>query len=148
MAKNKKGPRSLIPAGQKQSPTSLYHENWQDMRPCWRVSLLEVADPFGWHKSTLNDALKVRQRLASFESMTWKQILSEGGYRNHFIRRDRLCIDAQRRLDILGQDDVDSVMSLGVSQKERVLGIMEHNVLKVLWWDPEHLVCPSELKNT
>ena len=51
------------------------------------------------------------------------------------------------RLEAMGQDDIDSVMSLGVTQIGRVFGIMDHNIMKVLWWDPDHLVCPVEVSN-
>jgi hypothetical protein len=148
MKKKKKGPVALVSFGERKAPKTLFHENWQEMQPCWRVALLEVVEPFGWHKTSPDEVWQVRQRLANFESMTWKEILSQGGYRNHFIGRDRLCDDAKGRLVALGQDDIDSVMSLGVTQKGRVFGIMEHNVLKVLWWDPDHLVCPMEKPNT
>lgn len=148
MANKNRGPKSLVAVDTKKTPKSLYHDDWQEMRPSWRVSLLGVVDPFGWHSAAAAEMLQVRQRFANFESMTWKQILCEGGYRNHFIHRDKLCAEAQERLRALKQDDVDAVMSLGVTQKARVFGIMEHNILKVLWWDPEHQVVPVAKPNT
>jgi len=143
-----KGPKSLVKVDTSKTPKSQFRDDWQEMYPCWRVSLLETVEPFGWHTSEQGELLQVKQRFASFESMTWKQILCQAGYRNHFVSRDRLCADAQKRLREMGQDDVDSVISLGITQKSRVFGIMEHNVLKVLWWDPEHLVYPVEKPNT
>lgn len=138
----KKGPRTLVPPAEK-TPRQELNEDWQQMRPAWRFSLVEVVDPYGWHEIAAGDAARVRDRLAGFESSTWKQILYQGGYRNHLIRRDRLCAAAQARLQAIGQDDIDSVMSLGVTQMERVFGIMDHNVMKILWWDPNHQVCPA-----
>jgi hypothetical protein len=148
VANKNKGPKSLVATDNTKTPKGVFHDNWQEMRPSWRVSLLETVEPFGWHTTSSGEMLQVRQRFANFESMTWKQILCQGGYRNHFIAPDKLCAEAQERLRALGQDDVDAVMSLGVTQKGRVFGIMEHNVLKVLWWDPEHLVYPVEKPNT
>lgn len=107
-----------------------------------------MIDPFGWHVISPETAQQVRARLASFESLTWKQILYQGGYRNHFINKEQICPEAQSRLTALHQDDIDSVMSLGITQTGRVFGIMEHNVLKILWWDPDHLICPVETPNT
>ncbi len=118
------------------------------MRPAWRISLLEMIDPFGWHVISSDIAHQVRMRLSNFESLTWKQILYQGGYRNHFIGTNRICKQAKDRLAALHQDDIDSVMSLGITQTGRVFGIMEHNVLKILWWDPDHLICPVEKPNT
>lgn len=118
------------------------------MRPVWQIALMEMVDPFGWHEMTGDAANQVRTRLGNLESRTWKEILYQDGYRNHIIAVERLCGPAKTRLEALGQDDIDSVMSLGVTQQARVFGIMEHNVMKVLWWDPEHLVCPMEKPNT
>ena len=118
------------------------------MRPAWRVGLLEMVEPFGWHTATGEETNQVRERLANLEKMMWKEILFQGGYRNHLINKNRLCNEAQGRLEAIGQDDIDAVMSLGVTQMGRVFGILEHNVLKLLWWDPNHLVCPSERLNT
>ena len=148
MAKEKNGPKSLIPSDRSKTPKIEYHENWQEMRPSWRIGLLEMVEPFGWHKASASESFQVKERLANFESMTWKQILIQGSYRNHSIRKDRLCPEAQQRLEDLGQDDIDAVMSLAVTQKGRIFGIMEHNVLKIIWWNPNHLVCPAPLKNT
>ncbi len=32
--------------------------------------------------------------------------------------------------------------------KQRIWGIKDRNILKVLWWDPDHEVCPSLKKYT
>jgi len=138
----KKGPCSLVPPAEK-TPKQELNEDWQQMRPAWRFPLVEMVDPYGWHEISADGAMRVRERLAGFESSTWKQILYQGGYRNHLIRLDRLCGPAQARLQAIGQDDIDSVMSLGVTQMERVFGIMDHNVMKILWWDRNHQVCPG-----
>lgn len=54
----------------------------------------------------------------------------------------------QERLDALGYGDQDRVVSLRLSAKERVSGVMESGVLNVLWWDPDHTVYPVEKKHT
>jgi hypothetical protein len=111
------------------------------MHPAWRVSLLTMETPFGWLAVDQDTARKIQNRLASYESMQWKDI--GFGYRCHLIKRTSLCAAAQRHLSDIQQDDVDSVMSLGIDQMSRVIGILEHNILKVLWWDPNHEACPT-----
>jgi hypothetical protein len=142
MAKQKKGPRQLVPPAALKQPKVEFRENWMEMRPAWRVSLLEMVDPFGWHIVGAGDADRIRQRLGHFESMYWRDII---GQHNHFIAANRICPDAQNRLNVLRQDDIDAVMSLRVTGAGRVWGIMEHNVMKVLWWDPQHLVYPVDI---
>ena len=54
----------------------------------------------------------------------------------------------QRRLREIGQHDVDRLISLRVSSRERIFGILDKAVLRLLWWDPEHQVYPSPQKHT
>jgi len=43
-------------------------------------------------------------------------------------------------------DAVEDLFSLRLTGKKRLWGIRDRHVFKVFWWDPEHGVCPSELK--
>ncbi len=146
MAKKDRGPKTLVAVTTEKKPAAIFDEDWKEMRPAWRVSLLEMYTPFGWLEVDTDSALQIRERLASYESMKWKEILTS--YRSHMIKRTALCKDAQEHLLKIEQDDIDSVVSLGITQKGRVFGILEHNVLKLLWWDPNHEVCPTVKPNT
>jgi hypothetical protein len=106
---------------------------------------MEFQDPFGWHSVTGTKFHYIRDKLAHYETMTWSEIL---GPQNHQIPRANLCHDAQVRLRELKQDDIDSLLSLHLSARERVFGILEGSVLRILWWDPEHGVCPSRKRHT
>lgn len=113
--------------------------------PSWRISLLEMVDPFGWHEIEKNKLGEIRNKLADFESMTWHEIL---GKNSHLIPVSGISKAARDRLQLLKQDDIDELLSLRLSGKQRIWGILEDQALKVLWWDPEHLVCPSSKKHT
>lgn len=117
--------------------------DFYQLRPSWRVGLLELVDPYGWHALVPAKIEHVRGKLAQFESMTWAQILIQGKHWNHLVSIDKICAPARGRLQELGQDDIDEVVSLRLSNLERVWGIQESNVLKLLWWDPLHQICPS-----
>jgi len=41
--------------------------------------------------------------------------------------------------------NTDALVSLRLSGKERVWGILQENALLLLWWDPGHEICPSIL---
>jgi len=58
--------------------------------------------------------------MRNFETMTWSQIL---GQRHHSIPTERLCSKAKKRLKEIEQDDVEEVVSLAFSGKERLIGI-------------------------
>lgn len=117
-------------------------------RPAWRISLLETVEPFGWHAVAADKVMEIRAKLAHFESMTWAEILQRSNNHHHLIAVERICGAAQERLEVLGQSDADAVLSLRLSNVERVFGILDGHVLRVLWWDPNHRICPAELRHT
>lgn len=118
------------------------------LNPAWRVSLMEMASPFGWHDIGAGKLLEVRAKLRDFESMTWHEILVAARDRNHAVVIEKLCKEARDRLEEIGQSDIDELVSLRLSGPERVWGIRSGNVFRVLWWDPAHAVCPSPKKHT
>jgi hypothetical protein len=59
-----------------------------------------------------------------------------------------LCKTARDRLEDLRLEDIDELVSLRLGGAERVWGIRDGNVMLLLWWDPEHAVCPSLKKHT
>jgi hypothetical protein len=93
------------------------------------------------------DALvQVLEKMKSFESMTWEQI--DGPTGSHGVEVGQLSRTAQQRLIQIRQDDVDQLFSLRITGRRRVWGIMDEHVFRVLWWDPEHQICPSPRKHT
>lgn len=77
--------------------------------------------------------------------MKWSEILNRN---SHAVPISKICPEAQGRLKELKQDDVDELISLRLTGKKRVWGIRDQNILKILWWDPEHTVCPSLKRHT
>lgn len=106
---------------------------------------MEMCDPFGWHQVDGASLFSIREKLRNFETMTLGQIL---GRNHHRVSVELLCKDARDRLEALHLDDVEELLSLRLTGIERVWGILEHNIIILLWWDPKHLVCPSLKKNT
>lgn len=132
----------------RREPLALAGVDPMRLSPAWRVSLLEMAAPYGWAQVSAGKLQEVRDKLRDFESMTWHEILVAAKHRNHAVSIDRLCKQARDRLEEIGQADIEDLVSLRLSGPERVWGILNGNVLKVLWWDPEHAVCPSLKKHT
>lgn len=90
--------------------------------------------------------VEVLAKLRDFESMTWLEI--DGPTGSHGVPLHRLSKPAQQRLTELRQDDAAELFSLRITGKRRVWGILDEHVLRILWWDPEHQVCPSLKKHT
>lgn len=81
--------------------------------------------------------------------MTWGEILAEGGRkRNHLIDVSQCCAKSQERLKYLRLDDHEQLLSLAVGAQARVFGILDRATFRILWWDPDHKVCPAQLKHT
>jgi hypothetical protein len=142
-----KRPRQTLHPSVVKEARSEFRSSMQD-KPAWRVSFLQLVDPFGWHAIGSEKAVEVRTKLGHFESMTWHQILTEGGGHNHPIPVGDLCKTARDRLEDLRLEDIDELVSLRLGGAERVWGIRNGNVMLLLWWDPEHAVCPSLKKHT
>jgi hypothetical protein len=122
-----------------------FDENPLRLKPAWRIGAMEMCDPFGWHAINSALLLEIRGKLGNFESMTWGAII---GPNNHQVSTELLCKAARHRLAALRLDDLEELFSLRLSGRERIWGVLEHNVLTLLWWDPDHQICPSLKKNT
>jgi hypothetical protein len=145
---SKKPKASLAVAPLKQpriasDPTS-YHER----KPSWRISRIELVDPYGWHRLDGAGLQAIRTKLAHFESMTWSDILIKAKKQNHSVPISDLCTTAQKRLKEIHCDYFDELLSLHLAGLERVWGILDQGVMTLLWWAPKHEVCPSLLKHT
>lgn len=112
----------------------------------WRFSRIDRGGPFAWTALTdPADYKEVMERLHCFETMCDREIGASG---SHEIELDRLSKPARDRLQAIEQDDIDSLMSFRITGRRRVFCIRERDVMRILWWDPEHQVCPSIKKHT
>ncbi|OKH29650.1 hypothetical protein NIES2101_43170 [Calothrix sp. HK-06] len=148
MSKKKQPKIKVTPSPTRQAKIVSSPDSYNKMNPSWRVSKIEMVDPYGWHNLDARTLLYIKDKLANFESMTWSEILVEGKKFNHSVNVQDLCTEAQTRLRETKQDDLDQLVSLRLTGKQRVWGILDQGVMTLLWWDPEHDVCPSQLRNT
>jgi hypothetical protein len=107
---------------------------------------MEMVDPYGWHEIDAGQLSYIRARIIEFEGRSWSEIL--GDNHNHNVEIHRLSADARGRLEALKQDDIEEMLSLRLSGKERIWGILDRGVCTLFWWDPDHQVCPSLKRNT
>jgi hypothetical protein len=117
--------------------------DWGKFKPAWQVSKLEMCDPFGWHELDKAKLEEILTKLSQFESMTISEIFIRGKYQHHSIPVSKLEPPAKKRLETLNLPDVEELHRLRLSNKERVWGILTQNIIQLLWWDPEHLVCAT-----
>jgi hypothetical protein len=114
--------------------------------PVWRVSTIDTGGQWGWNNmNSVTTWNGIHSKIASFESMPWTEIYKNG---SHPVPVKNLCALARKRLEELQLDDVDRLFSLRLTGKQRIWGFKERNLLKILWWDPNHEVCPSTKNHT
>ncbi len=125
-------------------------EAYYSRRPVWRLANMHMNEPdeCGWHRLDGGQLNSVHSKLVELERLTWKEILVRDRHRNHPISVNKLVASAQKTLEKTPFRGTDQVVSLQLSGTERVFGVMENEIFNVLWWDPDHKVCPAPQKNT
>ena len=146
--RNRKKPsHKEIPPDQKQPRGGSIVENYDLVEPVWHIQTLDKEGPYGWRGVDSNTFWdEIHPKLRDFESMRWIDLL--GPKKSHNIPVSTLSREARKRLTELELDDLDHLFSLRLTGSERIWGIRVKNILKILWWDPDHAVCPVELRHT
>lgn len=114
--------------------------------------------PHAWAFSpNAGHAPAVVSKLCDFAKLTWRDIERQqtgGGRKRHRKHHDmpiaKLCAQAQadikrRKLDERFGGDIFRFRLAG---EQRLWGFRDGRVFHVVWWDPEHKVCPSERRHT
>lgn len=110
----------------------------------WRFSTADIGGEFAWPQDA-ETVKKIHEKLHAYDSMTWSEVLKQN---NHLISFEDLHPVAQKRLKEIKKEDTEKVFSFHETGKARIFAIREHNVAKLLWWDPHHQVCPSVKKHS
>lgn len=112
----------------------------------WSFSILDSDGPYGWHQCQSHEKfLEILKKKGSFEKMTWSDLGQQGSHR---VEVYKLSKDAQKRLQDIKLDDCEELFSFRVTGPNRVWCLQHGELMRVLWWDPDHQVCPSKLKHT
>ena len=150
MVKKVKQPKQAreVPSPSKQPRIAVDPNSYYQKSPSWRVGKMEFVDPFGWHILDANGVNVIREKLANFETMTWKEILLDAKKQNHNVSVDKLIKEAQDRLFEIFSEQLDELTSLHLTGKVRVWGKIDEGGMDLIWWDADHRVCPSHKKHT
>lgn len=148
--KEHKKPKVLhSPADVKSVRAGYNPDDANQQTPCWKIGRFDKDGCWGKDAVQLPDHLwdDLFNKLSNYESMTWASILQDKK-RNHSVPINDLCKEARDRLEALKLDDVDDLFRFRLSGEQRVWGMRDRQIFYLLWWDPNHQVCPSTLKNT
>jgi hypothetical protein len=113
--------------------------------PEFRAGKMDMEGNWGWQNFKPIEMQELLQKIFDSQKLTWQQLRER---KSHLVKVEDLTPTAQKRLIAIKQDDLDELFSLRLTGKKRIWGIKDGNILWLLWWDPEHEICPSLLKNT
>jgi hypothetical protein len=131
--KTKQPKNKEIPSPSKQPRIGVDPNRYYEKRPSWRVAKMEFVDPFGWHILDADGVKTIREKLANFETMTWKEILLDAKKQNHNVSVDDLVKEAQDRLTEIFSEQLDELTCLRLTGKGRVWGKIDEGVMDLLW---------------
>ena len=109
----------------------------------WRFGMIDFSGPWCWTTLQGDKKKEIYGKLGEYERRRWTEFAGKGGTKN--IPVANLGREAKLRLRDLDKDDVDgSLWELRFSNKERIWGVRQGDIMHFLWWDPLHEVCPSK----
>jgi hypothetical protein len=119
-------------------------EDANKQTPVWSVSKFDHdgiwgKDKFGDHTIIWDELLP---KLSSYETMTWNDIY-RNKKRDHSVEVWKLIKEARDRLAELKLDETEELFRFRLSGTGRLWGIRNGRVFILLWWDPDHEICPS-----
>lgn len=130
-----KGPNPRIEA----SP-----ESTNSQTPVWSLALFDHDGVWGVSLCRECDDIwaTIFSKLRHYESMTWNAI-EQNRKRDHSVPVHRMITQAQARLRHLKLDDQEDLFRFRLDGESRVWGVRDGRVFRILWWDPNHSICPS-----
>lgn len=115
-------------------------------RLVFALQLVDHGGPYAWAEISPADTKMIATKCKGWESLTADEVFAMPG--NKPIPLDSLCAEAKARLEEIELDDEDYLWELHVSGTRRIWGVRYSHIYYIVWWDPNHQVCPSHLRNT
>lgn len=160
MPKGKGGARGKLPAhaavrqARAELPVSAARE-----RPVFCFKHAQVnCDPRWAFRPATDEAAELLEFLRLMAQSTWAEIESmrTGGKdrhkKHHDLEVDAPPFDSQAVRDLekakLGQEFGETMFRFRLSGEKRLWGFRNHATFHVVWWDPDHKVCPTEKNHT
>ena len=147
-------PRISVPvSGERQPRVGVDPGSIYQLRMTWCLTFADLRGTWSWGQSrawTTEEWCAVLQpALQSFSKLTWAEIERQAahGHRKHHSQLvGSLIAEAQARWGECGFE-ADEAYRFRVGAKERVWGFRAGSHFHVVWFDPEHLIYPTEKKN-
>ena len=113
------------------------------LTPVWSLALFDADGPWGTCRfDPALDLWDVLSKLKNYESMKWSEILLNKK-RDHSVEVGKLISDAQKRLEERNLGEFEELFRFRLTGEQRLWGIRDGRIFRIIWWDPEHEICPS-----
>lgn len=143
--RNKRAHRNRTPRSRKRVASPPVAST-QNKKLVWKVTGIDDNSQWGWNQITCPDFFKnIWDKMRNFETMTWGEIL---GRNHHAVDVNDIIKPAKNRLEQLGHDDQAELISFYITSRQRIWAIRSGEAAFLLWWDPNHEIYPSQLRNT
>lgn len=136
------------PKAQK-NPDSIMHYN---MQWCDDNADLEGKWSWGetrqWSNEEWNN--RILYNLNELSKLPWSEIYAQrtGGKERHKKHHDMsvelICDEAFKRWLDIGLEEYDTAFRFRFSNKQRLWGYRVFKVFNIVWWDPNHMIYPTE----
>lgn len=129
-------------------------ESSNNKKVVWRFDMIDRSGKFAFDLNRKDFRHKdFMEKLIAYSSMTWRDVTSqthdEGKSKHHFLSADSLSREALERVKARELDEsLDAIFSFALENKLRIVGVRIDENFHVLWYDPEHEICPSSKKHT
>jgi len=122
-------------------------ESISALNPVWKIGRIDVDGPWG-HAAIDRTTLltQILPKLKNYESMTWGDI-ERDHRRNHSVSVVQLTKEARDRLATLRIEE-EQLFRFRLTGTQRMWGIRDRDTFCILWWDPNHEICPAVKKHT
>lgn len=135
-----------VPSAGKHPRIAISPDHFEDARPVWRFSLMDVGGPWSCARLDAETFQRIIEKLKSYEAQSWKELQANRNNHCGAMPVAVLCSEAQNRLDEIRQHH-DELFKLNLGGAARLWGIRDRGIFYVLWWDPDHTVYPMNIKD-
>lgn len=112
----------------------------------WRFGFFDHDGPWPLHGIEPVTHRTLLDKLGHFETSSFSDLSGKQGAK--FIAVGALDRAAQRRLEELQRDDCPGLWELHLGGKPRLWGMRDGETMMLIWWDPNHQVCPAHKRHT
>ncbi len=112
----------------------------------FRLSLLDDGGPWSFAELSGAEVAQIASFAKNIETLKRGELWNLNGTKQ--IPWESMVSEAQKRAQEIGLDEFDGLVELRLGGTQRLFGLLDRHCFYVVWWDPDHEICPSQKRNT